>query len=191
LWIGDRTRQLDGAHIEFMRGIKNPVGLKCGPTTTPDELLKLIDALNPANEAGRLTLIARMGSEKIKQNLPSLLQAVKKSGKIVVWCSDPMHGNTEMSASGYKTRSFDRILSEAKDFFAICKAEGVHAGGIHLEMTGQEVTECVGGLSAVTDEGLGERYETHCDPRLNATQALELAFLVADHLKSGRKVNDA
>ncbi len=191
LWIGDRTRQLDGAHVEFMRGVKNPLGLKCGPTTNPDELLRLIDVLNPANEAGRLTLIARMGSDKIKQHLPPLLRAVKKAGRTVVWCSDPMHGNTQMAGTGYKTRSFDRILSEARDFFSICNAEGVHAGGIHLEMTGQEVTECTGGVSAVTEAALGERYETHCDPRLNATQALELAFLVADHLKSERKASSA
>lgn len=189
LWIGDRTRQLDGAHVEFMRGIKNPLGLKCGPSTNPDELLRLIDVLNPSNEPGRLTLIARMGSEKIKQHLPALLQAVKKAGRTVVWCSDPMHGNTQMAESGFKTRSFDRIMAEVRDFFAICKAEGVHAGGIHLEMTGQEVTECTGGISAVTDEGLAERYETLCDPRLNATQALELAFLVADYLKNERQAS--
>jgi 3-deoxy-7-phosphoheptulonate synthase len=187
LWIGDRTRQLDGAHVEFMRGIKNPIGLKCGPSLPVDDLLRLIDVLNPENEAGRLTLIARMGDEKIKKHLAPLLAAVKKAGRNVVWCSDPMHGNTEMSGNGYKTRSFDRIMSEVRDFFAICAAEGVHAGGIHLEMTGQEVTECTGGVSAVTEAGLGERYETHCDPRLNATQALELAFLVADHLKNARK----
>ncbi|HEU0117503.1 MAG TPA: 3-deoxy-7-phosphoheptulonate synthase class II [Alphaproteobacteria bacterium] len=187
IWIGDRTRQLDGAHVEFMRGVKNPIGLKCGPSSNPDELLKLIDILNPTNEAGRLTLIVRMGAEKIKTHLAPLLQAVKKSGKMVIWCSDPMHGNTYATSTGFKTRSFDRILSEVRDFFTICKAEGVHPGGIHLEMTGQEVTECTGGVAAVTEEGLGERYETHCDPRLNATQALELAFLVADYLKSERK----
>jgi len=187
LWIGDRTRQLDGAHVEFMRGIKNPLGLKCGPSSDPDELLRLIDILNPQNEPGRLTLIVRMGSEKISKHLPPLLQAVKKAGKAVIWCSDPMHGNTEMAGSGYKTRSFDRILAEVRSFFDICRAEGVHAGGIHLEMTGQEVTECMGGLSAVTDAGLSERYETLCDPRLNASQSLELAFLVADYLKSERK----
>ncbi len=187
LWIGDRTRQLDGAHIEFMRGIKNPLGLKCGPSSNPDDLLRLIDVLNPENEPGRLTLIARMGSDKIQKHLPPLLQAVKKAGKAVVWCSDPMHGNTHLAGSGYKTRDFDRIMAEVRDFFAVCKAEGVHPGGIHLEMTGQEVTECMGGVSAVTDAGLSERYETLCDPRLNATQALELAFLVADYLKDGRK----
>lgn len=187
LWIGDRTRQPDGAHVEFMRGIKNPLGLKCGPSMKPDELLQLIDILNPNNEAGRLTLIARMGADKIKQHLPPLLRAVKEKGRSIVWCSDPMHGNTQMSASGYKTRNFDRILTEACDFFAICDAEGVHPGGIHLEMTGQEVTECTGGVAAVTEEGLAERYETLCDPRLNATQALELAFLVADKLKGEKR----
>ena len=189
LWLGDRTRQPDGAHVEFLRGIQNPVGMKCGPSMKADELLRLIDILNPANEPGRLTLIARMGADKIKAHLPPLLRAVKEKGEAVIWCSDPMHGNTQMSASGYKTRDFDRILAEARDFFAVCRAEGVHAGGIHLEMTGQEVTECMGGASAVSDADLAERYETHCDPRLNATQALELAFLVADHLKSERKVN--
>ena len=188
LWIGDRTRQLDGAHVEFLRGVKNPIGMKCGPSTKVDELLKLIDILNSANEPGRLTLIARMGSDKIKTALPPLLRAVKEKGRSVIWCSDPMHGNTEMSGNGYKTRDFARILSETRDFFAICQAEGVHAGGIHLEMTGQEVTECTGGTSAVTEASLAERYETHCDPRLNATQALELAFLVADQLKKRAEI---
>ena len=191
LWVGDRTRHHDGAHIEFMRGVKNPLGLKCGPSSDPDDLLRLIDLLDPENEPGRLTLITRMGSDKVRKHLPPLLRAVKKAGRSVVWCSDPMHGNTEMAESGYKTRSFDRILSEVRDFFAICTEEGVHAGGIHLEMTGQEVTECTGGVSAVTDAGLSERYETLCDPRLNATQALELAFLVADHLKNARKAKEA
>lgn len=186
LWIGDRTRQLDGAHVEFLRGVKNPLGVKCGPTLQPDELLGLIDLLNPANEPGRLTLISRMGADKIKTHLPPLLRAVKEEGHAVVWCCDPMHGNTQMAATGYKTRNFDRILSESRDFFGVCHAEGAYPGGIHLEMTGQEVTECTGGMAAVTESGLGERYETHCDPRLNATQALELAFLVADHLKNAR-----
>lgn len=186
LWIGDRTRQPEGAHVEFLRGVQNPLGLKCGPSLNPDELIKLIDILNPANEAGRLTLITRMGAEKIKTHLAPLLRAVKKEGRKVIWCSDPMHGNTHMSANGYKTRSFDKILSESRDFFSVCRAEGVYAGGIHLELTGQEVTECMGGVSAVLESDLGERYETHCDPRLNATQALELAFLVADFLKDER-----
>ncbi|MGE3624508.1 MAG: class II 3-deoxy-7-phosphoheptulonate synthase [Bdellovibrionales bacterium] len=187
LWIGDRTRQPDGAHVEFMRGVKNPLGMKCGPSLRPEELLELIDILNPENEPGRLTLIARMGSDRIASHLPALLRAVKKAGKIVGWCCDPMHGNTQMSSNGYKTRDFARILSEARDFFAVCREEGVHPGGIHLEMTGKEVTECTGGASAVTEASLAECYETHCDPRLNATQALELAFLVADHLKDERK----
>jgi 3-deoxy-7-phosphoheptulonate synthase len=187
LWIGERTRQPDGAHVEFLRGVKNPIGLKCGPSMTPDELLRLIDILNPANEPGRLTLIARMGSDKIASALPPLARAVKQAGRAVVWCSDPMHGNTHMSSTGYKTRSFDRIMGEVSGFFAVCRAEGVHPGGIHLEMTGAEVTECTGGTAAVTETDLGDRYETHCDPRLNATQALELAFLMADNLKKDRR----
>jgi len=189
LWIGERTRQPDGAHVEFMRGVKNPIGLKCGPTMTPDDLLRLIDILNPDNEPGRLTLIARMGDEKIAAGLPPLLRAVKAAGRAVVWCSDPMHGNTHVSESGYKTREFSRVMTELRGFFDVCRAEGVHPGGVHLEMTGQEVTECTGGISAVTDAGLAERYETHCDPRLNATQALELAFLISDYLKQGRKLS--
>ena len=186
LWIGDRTRQPDGAHVEFLRGVKNPLGLKCGPSLDPDELLRLIDILNPANEPGRLTLITRMGADKVKSQLAPLLRKVKASGRAVVWCSDPMHGNTHVSSNGFKTRGFDKILSEARDFFSICHAEGVWPGGIHLEMTGRDVTECVGGVSAVLESDLGDRYETHCDPRLNATQALELAFLIADHLKTER-----
>lgn len=187
LWIGDRTRQPDGAHVEFLRGVKNPLGLKCGPSLDPDELLRLIDILNPNNEAGRLTLITRMGAEKVKTNLVPLLRKVKAAGKSVIWCSDPMHGNTHAASSGYKTRSFDKILAEASDFFAICSAEGVWPGGIHLEMTGRDVTECLGGTSALVDADLGGRYETHCDPRLNATQALEMAFLIADQLKVERQ----
>jgi 3-deoxy-7-phosphoheptulonate synthase len=187
LWVGERTRQLDGAHIEFLRGVKNPLGLKCGPNMQPDELLKLAEILNPANEPGRLTLIARMGDEKIGAALPPLLRTAKKAGRNEIWCSDPMHGNTHVSTSGYKTREFGRILAEVRGFFDACRAEGVHPGGVHLEMTGQEVTECIGGVSAVTDASLSERYETHCDPRLNATQALELAFLIADYVKKGRK----
>jgi len=188
LWIGERTRQPNGAHVEFLRGVKNPIGLKCGPKMTADDLLRLIDILNPDNEPGRLTLIARMGDEKIATGLPHLLRATKADGRSVIWCSDPMHGNTHVSDSGYKTREFTRILTEVRGFFDACRAEGVHPGGVHLEMTGQEVTECTGGASAVTDAGLAARYETHCDPRLNATQALELAFLIADHVKQGRKV---
>jgi 3-deoxy-7-phosphoheptulonate synthase len=186
LWIGERTRQPDGAHVEFLRGVKNPIGLKCGPSMQPDDILRLIDILNPANEPGRLTLIARMGSDKIAASLPPLLRAVKASGRAVAWCSDPMHGNTHMSSTGYKTRNFDRIMQEVSDFFAVCRFEGVHPGGIHLEMTGAEVTECTGGTAAVTESDLAARYETHCDPRLNATQALELAFLMADNLKKDR-----
>jgi len=187
LWIGDRTRQPDGAHVEFLRGVKNPLGLKCGPSSNPDDLMRLIDILNPDNEPGRLTLIARMGSDKIKTHLPPLLKAVKKKGAAIAWCSDPMHGNTQMSSNGYKTRDFARILSEVRDFFAVCDGEGVFPGGIHLEMTGKQVTECTGGASDVKEADLAECYETHCDPRLNASQALELAFLVADHLKNERQ----
>lgn len=190
LWIGERTRQPDGAHVEFLRGVKNPIGLKCGPSMKGEDILRLIDILNPANEPGRLTLIARMGSDKITAALPPLVRAVKEAGRIVVWCSDPMHGNTHMSTTGYKTRSFDRIMGEVRDFFAVCRGEGVHPGGIHLEMTGSEVTECTGGVSAVTETDLADRYETHCDPRLNATQALELAFLMADNLKRDRQIED-
>lgn len=183
LWIGDRTRQPDGAHVEFLRGVKNPIGIKCGPTTPTEDLIRLLDILNPENEAGRITLISRMGHEKVQDHLPALIRAVKKEGRSVVWSSDPMHGNTRSAASGYKTREFENILSEVKSFFAVHAAEGTYAGGIHLEMTGQDVTECVGGAYKITDENLGDRYHTHCDPRLNASQALEMAFLVADELK--------
>jgi 3-deoxy-7-phosphoheptulonate synthase len=186
LWIGDRTRQLDGAHVEFMRGIKNPIGLKCGPTSDPDELIRLIDALNPANEPGRLTLIARMGHDKIEQKLPPLVRRVAREGRKVVWSSDPMHGNTIKSSTGYKTRPFERILSEVRSFFAVHRAEGTYAGGVHFEMTGQNVTECLGGAEAITEHALADRYHTHCDPRLNASQALELAFLIAEGLKAAR-----
>lgn len=183
VWIGERTRQLDGAHIEFFRGINNPIGVKIGPTMQGDELLRLIDALNPNNEAGRLTLITRMGAEKLGDKLPSLLRRVKQEGRHVVWSSDPMHGNTFKASSGYKTRNFDAILSEIKQFFAAHEAEGTHAGGVHLEMTGQHVTECTGGAYEIGDEDLAEAYKTQCDPRLNADQVLEMAFLVADQLK--------
>jgi 3-deoxy-7-phosphoheptulonate synthase len=186
LWIGDRTRQLDSAHVEYMRGIQNPLGLKCGPTSDPDELLRLIDLLNPGNIPGRLTLIARMGHEKVEAKLAPLVRAVKRAGAKVVWSCDPMHGNTIKSSTGYKTRPFDRILSEVKSFFAVHRAEGTYAGGVHFEMTGQDVTECIGGAKAVTEEALADRYHTHCDPRLNATQALELAFLIAEQLKAER-----
>ena len=186
LWIGDRTRQPDHAHVEYFRGIKNPIGLKCGPSLDPDELVRLIETLNPEDEAGRITLIARFGAGKVANHLPALVQAVKKSGRTVVWSCDPMHGNTVKASTGYKTRPFDDILSEVKDFFAIHKAEGTHAGGIHVEMTGKNVTECTGGARAISDTDLQDRYHTHCDPRLNAHQALELAFLVAELIKEER-----
>jgi 3-deoxy-7-phosphoheptulonate synthase len=186
LWIGERTRDLSGGHVEFAKGIKNPIGVKCGPTMEPDELLRLIDALNPKNEPGRLTLIGRFGSDKIEARLPRLMAATAKAGKAVVWSTDPMHGNTLKASSGYKTRPFDRILSEVKAFVEIARAEGVHPGGVHLEMTGQNVTECLGGARAVGETDLAHRYHTHCDPRLNADQALELAFLVAEKLKAQR-----
>ena len=184
VWIGERTRQLDHAHIEFFRGINNPIGVKVGPTTEEDELIRLIDALNPNNDPGRLTLITRMGADKLEANLPRLLRRVKAEGRNVVWSSDPMHGNTFSASSGYKTRNFDAILSEIKQFFAAHEAEGTYAGGIHLEMTGQHVTECTGGAYQISDEDLKEAYKTQCDPRLNADQVLEMAFLVADHLRS-------
>ena len=183
LWIGDRTRQPDHAHVEFARGVKNPIGLKCGPSLKPDELIKLIDLLNPGNEPGRLTLIARFGADKVEKHLPDLIRAVKREGRVVVWSCDPMHGNTIKSTSGYKTRPFDSILKEVRGFMAIHQAEGTHAGGIHVEMTGKDVTECTGGLRALRDEDLNDRYHTFCDPRLNAAQALELSFLVAEELK--------
>ena len=184
LWIGDRTRQPDGAHVEFLRGVKNPLGIKCGPTLETDDLIRLIDILNPDNEPGRITLICRMGHEGVQDGLPPLIKAIQNEGRIVTWSCDPMHGNTVKSASGYKTRPFENVLAEVKNFFAVHKGEGTHPGGIHLEMTGQDVTECTGGLHAIKDEDLSLRYHTHCDPRLNATQALELAFLIADELKA-------
>ncbi|MBI3418607.1 MAG: 3-deoxy-7-phosphoheptulonate synthase class II [Proteobacteria bacterium] len=187
LWIGDRTRQPDGAHVEFMRGVKNPLGLKCGPSMNTDELLRLIDILNPENEPGRLTLIARMGSDKVAEKLPPLLRAVKKEGRMVAWASDPMHGNTVKTAAGIKTRPFDRIMNEVRGFFSVCEAESVHAGGVHLELTGRDVTECLGGAVAISESNLGDRYDTHCDPRLNASQAIELAFSLAEFLKARRQ----
>ena len=187
IWIGDRTRQPDHAHIEYCRGIKNPLGLKCGPSLTPDGLMELIDLLNPENEPGRLTLIARFGSDKVAEHLPKLVRAVKKEGRNVVWSSDPMHGNT-IEAAGYKTRPFDRILKEVQTFFEVHRAEGTHPGGIHVEMTGKNVTECTGGARAITAENLQDRYHTHCDPRLNADQAIELAFLVSDLLKKSNPI---
>ena len=189
LWIGDRTRQPDHAHVEFARGVKNPIGLKCGPSLKPDELIKLIDLLNPENEPGRLTLIARFGADKVEKHLPDLIRAVKREGRVVVWSCDPMHGNTVKSTSGYKTRPFDSILKEVRGFMSIHQAEGTHAGGIHVEMTGKDVTECTGGLRALRDEDLNDRYHTFCDPRLNAAQALELSFLVAEELKKEQALN--
>ena len=186
LWIGDRTRQPDGAHVEFLRGVGNPLGLKCGPTTDPDELLTLIDILNPSNTAGRLTLISRMGADQVEAKLPKLVRAVEREGRTVVWSCDPMHGNTVKASSGYKTRAFDRILKEVAGFFAVHRGEGSHPGGVHFEMTGQDVTECIGGAQEITEESLADRYHTHCDPRLNASQALELAFLIAETLKDER-----
>jgi 3-deoxy-7-phosphoheptulonate synthase len=186
VWIGDRTRQPEQAHVEFCRGIKNPIGLKCGPSLEPDGLLRLIDLLNPKDEPGRLTLICRFGADKAEKHLPKLIRAVARAGRTVVWSCDPMHGNTITAASGYKTRPFDRILEEVQRFFEIHRGEGTHAGGIHVEMTGQNVTECTGGAWAITETDLSDRYHTHCDPRLNADQSLELAFLVAEQLKQER-----
>jgi 3-deoxy-7-phosphoheptulonate synthase len=187
LWCGDRTRQPGGAHVEFLRGIGNPVAFKAGPSLKPDELLRLIDALNPENEPGRLTVICRFGAGRVGEHLPGLLRAASREGRVLVWSCDPMHGNTVKSGSGFKTRPFDRILAEVREFFAITRAEGVHAGGVHFEMTGQEVTECTGGAQEITEQRLGDRYHTYCDPRLNASQALELAFLIAEQLKAERE----
>ncbi|GJD30288.1 Phospho-2-dehydro-3-deoxyheptonate aldolase [Methylobacterium adhaesivum] len=185
LWIGDRTRQADHAHVEFARGIRNPIGLKCGPSMTAEGLIGLIDQLNPANEAGRLTLICRFGAEKVGDHLPGLIRAVEREGRKVVWVCDPMHGNT-ISAGGYKTRPFERVMQEIEGFFGIHRAEGTIAGGIHLEMTGKNVTECTGGARALTADDLQDRYHTYCDPRLNAEQALEVAFLTAELVKRER-----
>jgi 3-deoxy-7-phosphoheptulonate synthase len=186
LWIGDRTRQLEGAHVEFMRGIKNPIGMKVGPSMQEDDLLALMDRLDPDHEPGRLTLITRMGADKVAEKLPALLRAVKRAGRAPVWLCDPMHGNTISTARNIKTRRFDAILSELKSFFDICAAEQTIPGGAHVEMTGRDVTECVGGARGLSEEDLGARYETFCDPRLNAEQSLELAFLIAEELKSRR-----
>ncbi|MBI3514331.1 MAG: 3-deoxy-7-phosphoheptulonate synthase class II, partial [Proteobacteria bacterium] len=187
VWIGDRTRQLDGAHVEFFRGIKNPIGMKCGPSLDPDDLLRLIDRLNPQNDPGRMTLITRMGADKVERHLPLLIRAVEREGRRVVWTSDPMHGNTVKATSGYKTRQFDRILAELRRVFDVHRAEGTYAGGVHLELTGQDVTECTGGAQAIGEVDLGDRYHTHCDPRLNGAQAIELAFLIAEALKQERQ----
>ncbi|GAA3875786.1 class II 3-deoxy-7-phosphoheptulonate synthase [Celeribacter arenosi] len=187
IWIGDRTRQPDGAHVEYCRGVANPIGLKCGPTTTAEDLKVLMAKLNPQNEAGRLTLIARFGAGKVGDHLPRLIETVRSEGANVVWSCDPMHGNVIKSSTGYKTRPFDSILSEVQDFFAIHRAEGTIPGGVHFEMTGKDVTECTGGLHALSDEDLSDRYHTACDPRLNASQSLELAFLVAEELQKTRE----
>ncbi|MBO0733106.1 MAG: 3-deoxy-7-phosphoheptulonate synthase class II [Methylocapsa sp.] len=186
LWIGDRTRRPGFAHVEYARGIKNPLGIKCGPALSPGELLRLIDILNPMNEPGRLTLICRFGADKAAECLPPLIRAVQREGRIVVWSCDPMHGNTVKAAGGYKTRPFDKIMSELRAFFAAHRAEGTYAGGVHLEMTGKNVTECTGGARAISEADLHDRYHTYCDPRLNAEQAIEVAFLVAELLKKER-----
>ena len=186
LWIGDRTRQLDGAHVEFARGIKNPLAIKCGPGLSNDDLIRLCDVLNPGNEAGRLTLITRFGADKVEEHLPRLIRAIKREGRKVVWSCDPMHGNTVKASTGFKTRPFDQVMKEVEAFFVVHRAEGTHAGAVHLELTGQNVTECTGGAAAITDADLSSRYHTHCDPRLNANQALELAFLVAEGIRAER-----
>ena len=186
VWIGDRTRDPDSAHVEFCRGIKNPIGLKCGPGLSDDDLLKLIAILNPENKPGRLTLICRFGADKVGDKLPRLVRAAKREGARVVWSCDPMHGNTITSQTGFKTRPFERILKEVRTFFDVHRAEGTHAGGVHFEMTGQNVTECLGGAQAISEDDLSSRYHTHCDPRLNASQALELAFLMAESLRAER-----
>ncbi|MGC6511724.1 MAG: class II 3-deoxy-7-phosphoheptulonate synthase [Parvibaculales bacterium] len=187
LWIGDRTRQPDGAHVEFLSGVKNPIGLKCGPSLDPEELIVLLDKLNPDNEPGRITLISRFGHENVENHLPALIRAVEREGRVVVWSCDPMHGNTIKASNGFKTRPVDRILAEVQAFMQVHKAEGTHAGGIHFEMTGQNVTECLGGAQAISEEDLSSRYHTHCDPRLNGSQALELAFMIAEGLKADSK----
>ena len=187
IWIGDRTRQPDGAHVEFASGVQNPIGLKCGPTTTAEDLKVLMAKLNPENEEGRLTLIARFGAGSVGDHLPRLIKAVQEEGANVLWTCDAMHGNTIKSESGYKTRPFVSVLREVREFFGIHQAEGTIPGGVHFEMTGQDVTECTGGVRAVSDEDLSDRYHTACDPRLNASQSLELAFLVAEELSALRE----
>ena len=187
VWIGDRTRQPDGAHVEFCRGIKNPIGLKCGPTLKPDELIELCNILNPENEPGRLTLISRFGADNVEKYLPKLIKTIKKEGLKVIWSCDPMHGNTIKAATGFKTRPFDSVLKEVKNFFAVHQVEGSYAGGLHVEMTGQDVTECTGGAQKISENDLSNRYRTHCDPRLNADQALELAFLISEEIKKNSK----
>ena len=187
VWIGDRTRQPDGAHVEFCRGIENPIGIKCGPTLKPEELIKLCNIINPKNEPGKITLISRFGANKVEDYLPKLIKGIKKEGLKVIWSCDPMHGNTIKAATGLKTRPFDNVLQEVKNVFAVHQAEGSYAGGLHVEMTGQDVTECTGGAQKISDEDLTNRYRTHCDPRLNASQALELAFLISEEIKKNSK----
>ncbi len=191
LWIGDRTRQPDGAHVEFLRGVRNPIGIKVGPTSTPDDVRRLLDILNPDDEAGRITLVGRMGAEGVRRHLPPLLRSVREAGRRVTWLCDPMHGNTVSTASKVKTRSFDAILAEVRGFFDVLAGEGAPPGGVHVEMTGQDVTECVGGAHQLTEADLGDRYETFCDPRLNAEQSLELAFLIAGELTARRRAGGA
>jgi len=183
LWVGERTRELDGAHLEFTRGIGNPLGVKISDKCTPEELIRIIDTMNPNNTPGKLTIIVRMGAEKVRKNLPGLIRAVQREGKSVLWISDPVHGNTRKTNNGFKTRDFDAIRAELRAFFDVHEEMGSHPGGVHLEMTGEDVTECVGGLSDVTEESLNERYNTFCDPRLNGAQALEIAFLIAERLR--------
>ena len=183
VWIGDRTRQLDGGHVEFCRGIENPIGIKCGPTSKPDEIVKICNLINPNNEKGKITLISRFGHDCVEKFLPKLVRTIKKEGLNVIWSCDPMHGNTIKSTTGFKTRPFNRVLKEVKDVFAVHQSEGTYAGGLHIEMTGQNVTECTGGAQKISDADLSSRYHTHCDPRLNADQALELAFLISDEIK--------
>ena len=190
VWIGDRTRQLDGAHVEFCRGIKNPIGLKCGPSLKSEDLIKLCNVLNPDNEPGRITLISRFGADNVEKFLPKLIGSIKKEGLNVVWSCDPMHGNTIKAATGFKTRTFDSIVKEVKNFFAVHQSEGTYAGGLHIEMTGQDVTECTGGAQKISENDLSNRYRTHCDPRLNANQALELAFLISDEIKKNSKISN-
>ena len=186
VWIGERTRQVDGAHVEFARGLRNPLGMKVGPTVQPDDLLRLLERLDPNNEPGRLTLIARMGANKVAQALPALVRATRAAGRHVIWACDPMHGNTVRSEGGYKTRSFDTVLAETRGFFEVLQVEGQHPGGIHIEMTSENVTECTGGAQGLTDLELAQRYETACDPRLNGSQSIELAFLLAQTIKQRR-----
>jgi len=183
VWIGDRTRQLDGGHVEFCRGIENPIGIKCGPTLKSEDLINLCNRINPNNEKGKVTLISRFGHDNVGKFLPKLIRAIKKEGLNVIWSCDPMHGNTIKASSGYKTRPFNNVVKEVKNVFACHQSEGSYAGGLHIEMTGQDVTECTGGSQKISDQDLSHRYHTHCDPRLNANQALELAFLISDEIK--------